>query len=689
MRCAADSSPPRAFRRRLTRGLPRVCALIVLLAADSFSHSAEPVLAGSVPPRVPQAGDMDVTPYLAAAKARAFAGGVARFRAASAAQDAYDVHYYGLDLNLDPAAPLLSGAVRVRATVTRGPLSTFDLDLENGGLTVDAVTSGGVPLSFTHGSDVLSATLEHTYATGEAIDVVVQYHGVPIAGGFGSFTFDRHAGLPMVWTLSEPFGARSWWPCKDQPSDKADSVDIRVTVPTGMKTASNGLRVLDVDDGVHATTQWHESHPIATYLVSVTSFAYYDYARWYRPTPTDSMEIHFYIFAEHYSLAAAVNDSVEHMLALDATLFGPYPFLDEKYGHAEFPFGGGMEHQTCTSLGAWSEYVAAHELAHQWWGDLVTCRDFHHIWLNEGFASYAEALWAEAHGGSAAYGENMSFKRYLGPGTIYVPDLANIERIFDGGLSYGKGAWVLHMLRHALGDAVFFEGLRHYRAQHAYASAVTEDFQRAMEDVSGQPLGAFFRQWIYGEGYPLYDAAFVTTPAPGGGFDVTVELAQMQSGQLFTMPVDMVLTGPGGPTRYTVRDSLAMQSFQFHRPDSVTAIAVDPDAWILDTVTYSAGLTGSVPGGGALALLAPRPNPCSSRARILYAIARAGPVRATVVDALGRLVRVLENGPSAAGRHVLEWDGSDRHGSAAPNGIYWISVQQGTERRAQKLALVR
>ena len=268
------------------------------------------------------------------------------------------------------------------------------------------------------------------------------------------------------------------------------------------------------------------------------------------------------------------------MIATYAGLFGEYPFVAEKYGHAQSLYGGGMEHQTCSSLPIFNETIEAHELAHQWWGDLVTCRDFHHIWLNEGFATYCEALWAEAIGGAAAYHEELSFNRWFGPRTIYVPDVSIESRIWDPWLSYNKGSWVLHMLRHVLGDTAFFAALRHFYVQYAYSTATTEDFRDVCEAVSGRDLDAFFQQWIYGEYYPRYRFDWTSAPV-GGGHDVALTLRQIQSWQLFRMPIDVTVTTAGGERTFVVEDSLASQGFTLHVDAAPTAVAVDPDGWIL------------------------------------------------------------------------------------------------------------
>jgi aminopeptidase N len=640
-----------------------------------------------VPPRITPA-TQDVAPYLSYYKSRGYTRALARARAMTANQEAFDVHYYSLDLSPDPVTEVLTGTVSMTASVTMGPLATLELDLEAGSMTVDAVSVGSLAAGFTHMADVLTVQLDRAYGTGEAVEVTVQYHGTPASGDFvGPFVFDTHNGSPMIWTLSEPFGARAWWPCKDQPADKADSVDVRVTVPTGMITASNGTRIESTDNGTTAVTRWRERYPIAPYLVSIASFAYATHSDWFRHAPDDSMEIQFFEYPENVAPHAGVNALVKSMMAAFTERFGAYPFLLEKYGQAEFPVGGGMEHQTCTSLGVFHEYVVAHELAHQWWGDDVTCRDFHHIWLNEGFATYGEALWVEAHLGPAAYHVNMNAKRYLGPGTIYVPDVSNPQRIFNGNLSYRKASWVLHMLRHVLGDETFFTALRTYGEQFAYGTAVTEDFQQVCESVSGMNLSRFFQQWIHGEYYPYYRVSYASEPAETG-YDVHVQIDQQQLGQVFWMPIDIVMTSAGGDSVFVAMDSLVNQNFTFRMPQPPTAVVADPDQWILREITYTVDVDEGPSAKQRLELLPPQPNPSAAGIEVSFVLSRRDVVQVHVLDAAGRRVADLLHDVAEAGPHRLFWDGRGREGRRLQAGIYWVSIEQGRERRARKLAIV-
>ena len=493
-------------------------------------------------------------------------------------QTQYDVHHYDLDLDLDPGTSTLTGTVIVTAEVTGLSIATMDLNMTLN-MTVTATTAGGSGTTSSRSGAVLTVNLDRTYTVGETVTVAVTYTGNPAGGAFG---WDSYGGQDMIWTLSEPFGARDWWPCKDLNSDKADSVDIKVTVPDHLVVASNGLMISDVDNGTTRTFHWKSNYPIATYLVSLAIHPYEQYSDWYNPLGGgDPMEVQFYIYSSHVGVVEPNYALTVPMIGVFAQAYGEYPFVEEKYGHAEFTWGGGMEHQTLTSMGGWSEDLISHELAHQWWGDMVTCEDFGHIWLNEGFATWSEAYWAEQYYDFATYRQYMDIASYYGAGTIFVEDPLS-ENIFDGNLSYNKGSWVVHMLRGVLGDTDFFAGLALYRSSHLYGSATTEQLQTALETVSGQDLTAFFQQWIYGEYFPVYSYSWVAGP---GVDEITVTINQEQDNTgLFTMPVELRVTTTTGTTDYTVANSLASEDYVLTVTGTPEGVILDPDRWILRQV---------------------------------------------------------------------------------------------------------
>lgn len=556
--------------------LAAVAAILALatpgFAQEGANSTQQAVLDEQTIDRFPhRAEEAQVKARLAAERLQAPA------QAMTPAQDQYDVKHYNLNLTLSPTTQTLSGTVTTTAEVTAGPLTAFDLNLF-ANMTVSAVTSGGVPATYSRAAAILTVNLDRTYATGETVVVSVTYSGNPSGDSFGWSSF---GGQPMIWTLSEPFGAREWWPCKDHADDKADSADIVVTLPDNLIVASNGVLVSDVDNGTTRTTHWRSLSPIPTYLISLACHPYTVFSDWYTPQGGGSpMEVKFFVYPSHYPLVQATYALTVPMIDAFAQAYGEYPFLAEKYGHAEFVWGGGMEHQTCTSLGGYSEDLISHELAHQWWGDMVTCATFNHIWLNEGFATWSEAYWKEVTAGVQTYRDYMDGAAFMGPGTIYVEQTTDFNAIFDSNLSYNKASWVVHMLRGVLGDTDFFAGLAHYRSLYQYGNATTEQFRDAMEFVSGKDLDAFFQQWIYGEYFPVYGYSWSPN---GSGVDLGIEQLQTNTG-LFTMPIKVRVVSDAGTFDYTVENSLAVENYALVVPGTVEDVQLDPDKWILRQV---------------------------------------------------------------------------------------------------------
>ena len=601
--------------------------------------------------------------------------------------DLYDVHFYDLVMDLDPASTMLTGTATVTLEVTGDELSTLDLHLHNK-MNVLQVKSGGQVVTASHVSGILTTTLDRTYLSGEYVTVEIDYFGNPQGDYFG---WALYGGKPLIWTLSEPYGAREWWPCKDLNTDKADSVNITVTVPDNLIAACNGLLIAEtVPEPGKKTFAWQERYPIATYLVSMTAHPYTVLHDEYHSALGDTMPLDYYIVPDRYDDAMSFA-IVPDMITAFAGDFGEYPFLEEKYGHVHFPWGGGMEHQTLTSLhyNAYGHGIIAHELAHQWFGDLVTCADFGHIWLNEGFATWSEAFWREVYEGVPAYHDEMAQARYLGAGTIFVENPDNFWEIFDYDLVYQKASWVPHMLRHMLGDEDFYFALRQYLDIYGHGSATTEQFQAVLEGVSGLDLTAFFQQWIYSDYYPVYDFSWNSQPS-GAGHQVSVRVAQVQTlGGLFSMPLDVVIETAGGPVTFVIDNSEEVQWYSFQVDDPVVSVALDPDHWVLrdvidkgvspvqDDVPDVARLVGNVP------------NPFNPATEIRFTLPADQVVRLAVYDISGRLVRTLVDETRLAGDHAARWDGTDRSGRAVASGTYFARLTGRGVNQVRSMALIR
>ncbi|MBI5475777.1 MAG: peptidase M1 [Ignavibacteriales bacterium] len=508
----------------------------------------------------------------------------------SMSTSAIDVTYYGLDLTITTAPQYLRGKVKMNAICRQNNLAVLSLDLMNA-LTVDSVFVGGVKSSKIQYTSFFDITLDHLYSDGEMIEVEIYYQGVPGSSGFGSFEFSSHSSVPWVWTLSEPYGAKDWWPCNDHPSDKADSADITVTTNSSYKVGANGklLSVIDNGDGT-STHHWKTNYPISTYLISIALTNYSQFSNWFKYTPTDSMEVLNYVLPENLSSAMSGLPVAVTGLQIFSDMFGLYPFINEKMGHAQFGWGGGMEHQTMTYLGGFSEGLVIHELAHQWFGDMITCRTWPDLWLNEGFATYCEALYNEKKYGFASYQSSMNSEMTSAKSTtarLYLSDTSSVGSMFGYSLVYAKGATVLHMLRHVVGDSAFFRAMYSYAndPRFKYGTASTPDLKSVFETESGMDLNFFFDEWVYGTRYPRYSYGWTSQPT-AGGYNVTFGLTQTTgttNPAFFTMPIDLKIYGAGWDTTVVIFNNLQTQTFEIDISHQSTSLQFDPMNWILKT----------------------------------------------------------------------------------------------------------
>lgn len=508
-----------------------------------------------------------------------------------------DLTNYDLDITINLAASTISGSNTISMSSLVEGLTGVTLRLSNN-FTISSVELNGAPATwFRLDSVQFNVNLDRPYSIGEAFTIKVTYSGTPTSGGsFGSIIFRTRNGNREAYTLSETDYAYTWFPCKENNLDKC-TADLRFTVPNGNTVASNGTLLSTTPvGGTQTRFHYRTTYPTATYLYffSVTNFNTYTNTWNYTPavgTPV-SMPLKFFLYPESDTASnrnAWFNCSNMLTAFSPDTRFGLYPFSGEKYGIYQFGFGGGMEHQTCTGQGTFSESVTAHELGHQWWGDMVTCASWNHIWLNEGFATYSEALWNEWKPGStglpALFSSMASRRPSTVNGTVWCPTLTDMNRIFSTDFSYRKGAWVLHMLRRVMGDTAFFQALRNHREFTPYGSATTEDFQAACEAAYGASLNWFFQQWIYQPGAPSYTYAFRSVIVNGQVFiEVFIRQIQTASYPTYTMPIDLVVVLAGGSTlNKTVFNDARAQHFLFPATSTASTMNLDPNQWILWT----------------------------------------------------------------------------------------------------------
>ena len=510
----------------------------------------------------------------------------------------YDVRYYKLDIELDFGSDQVNGYIESRIEALENGLDMvdFNLDTDYGTLSVSSVELDGSPVSFDHSENMLYIYLGQSFNAGQQFTLRVYYGGHPGFDGNHGLGFYYYGGNEVAYTNCEPFGARLWWPCKDFPYDKPDSLDMIVTHPATKVVASNGTLVSAVNNGDGTkTTHWHEKYPITTYLVSLGCTNYTLYSKNWQYAPGESMPIMNYSYpgisqySQYYSLYYMRNYTIPSLEAL-SSYFTLYPFVDEKYGHNHYGWGGAMEHQTMTSIspGFNSEWVIAHELGHQWAGDLVTCGNFHHMWLNEGFASYSEALYVRYHYGEQTYKNYMQGMKHLDAGTPYVEDLVN-DDMFDHTTVYDKGAWLVYMLHQILGDDDFLTAMDNYfnHPSLKYSVAYTSDLRQVCSAVYGEDMSWFFNNWVYNEGNPDYVYSWQTEESVDkAGYDFFLLIRQEQEYDLFPMPVDVQILGSGHDTTITVFNNQRGQGWEFNLLFEPTSVLLDPEEKILRTVEY-------------------------------------------------------------------------------------------------------
>lgn len=615
-----------------------------------------------------------------------------------------DVKYYKLDLNLTINPGNINGVISITAKSTINNLTSVILDLRSA-LTVSSITCNGNNLTFTHANDKITVTLNKAYSNGEQFTLLITYGGTPTAGGGfisnASISFyDNSAQKDVIASLSEPYGSKDWWPCKDDPADKADSSDVWITADAWFTSVSNGSLVEVVTNGNGTKTyKWKNHYPIAPYLISIAMTDYYIYEDSWNYAPGKSLPIIHYSYPENWTEDRKnALDKTKEMIEIYSDKFGLYPYIKEKYGHAEFSWGGGMEHQTVTSMGRFamnSTHTIAHELGHQWFGDKVTCKDWQNIWLNEGFASYTEAVYREGIEGREGY-INEIRDDMLGAknafGTLYVQDITNEGEIFNSNRSYKKGSVVVHMLRGVVGDSgKFYTILRNYLNDPAlsFGVATTEDLKRHAENVTGQNLQYFFDEWVYGENYPNYTITWGTSDAIIYPDIVTVKVTIQQqtnttNPSYFTMPVQLKFKIGVRDTVVTVFNNQQNQTFYIRIKGNPTSLSFDPDEWILrnEPVIIKSNYVVS----NEYTLFQNYPNPFNPGTKILYMLPQDADVTIKVFDILGREIAILVNKFELSGFHSIPFSAT---GLALPSGIYYYSLIAGNHIETKKMVYIK
>ncbi len=620
----------------------------------------------------------------------------------------YDVRHYRIDLNLPMTSGAMNAVCRVKLVTRHDNFDTFSLHFVN--LVCDSIRRAGNVCTFTTGSGRLLVSLDRLFANGETLEVDIFYRRNSGTSNRGFYWYARGTqNIPhaVAYSVTETDDSRYWFPCFDQPWDKAEQgCQINITVPDSLSACANGTLDSVTAGASTKTYWWTHRFPISTYLMCFAASKFTDWQVWWH-YGGDSMPVRYYVWPED-SIPAANNFSrMGDMLTFlsQSDRYGLYPFFSEKYGMvAVYPYPwGGMEHQTMTTIHRnWARNGSVngivHELAHMWWGDMVTCLDWRNIWLNEGFATYSDELYQYHYQGRSSFlsmirsrADDYFSEEASDPHPIYDPPPGHE---FDWGHSYCKGAWVQHMLRYVVGDTnwaapgLFFRMLRAYGDSLRFGNANTEDYRRIAEGATGLDLHWFYDEWVYQLGYPRYTLGWQARQSDNG-WSVLLNLSQNNmtgAPACFHMPVEVRVRFASGDTiiRFDVNSN--PQRSEFPVRAQPTGVDFDPNEWLLDQHTVTVGVEENQ-GVAAPGLRVAGANPNTGPVSLQIELPASVKARLEVIDRSGRLVRTLVADRIPAGRSVVHWGLTDERGRRLGAGVYFVQLVVGQERRAVSLVL--
>jgi aminopeptidase N len=590
----------------------------------------------------------------------------------------YNVNYYCCYWNLNPAVDAISGIVAMHFKALSA-MDSLQMDIAIT-MNIDSVYYHNSKVNFLQQTgDVLGVKFPSTIAANNFDSVKVYYHGFPGSTGFGSFKQGTHGNnIPVLWTLSEPYGAKEWWPCKQTLEDKADSIDVFITCPQGNKAASNGLLKQIIPQGANNIYHWKHKYPIATYLICAAVTNYSEYTDTVILS-TGKLPVLYMTYPEDSVASRQTESQLHTVLRFYDSLFVPYPFMSEKYGQAQFGWGGGMEHQTMTFIVGYYIDLLAHELSHHWFGDHITCGSWADLWLNEGFAVYCTGISLGRLFGPSAFRnwqeQQVSNITSLPGGSVYVDDTTNVGRLFSGRLTYAKGAYLLQMLRWKLGDNAFFTAIRNYQNDPAlsYTFARTNLLQQHFEATSGQNLNNFFSQWFYGQGYPSY----LTIWNQDKNNQLKIILNQTTSHSsvpFYQMPVPIEVKGQGHDTilvfNHTYNGEIIYTNLNF----KADTILFDPDIKILSASNKVINEFDYIRSQMNLVIY---PNPATTYLNIEINDLSNYPNKIELYDMLGQ--KILEAYPN---RNKISVDLID-----FAQGTYFLKIISGNKATSHKIVI--
>jgi len=571
-------------------------------------------------------------------------------------------------------------------------LNKIKLNADNVSLTIDSVRLAGI--SFTHASDTLKVQLNRTYVAGETASVKIYYHHNNVTDG----AFYVNTGF--VFTDAEPEGARKWFPCWDHPSDKA-LFELTAKVKASVRLGSNGRLADSTLVGDVLTYHWISDQNVATYLMVMTSKVDYqvNINYWHKlSNPADSIPLRYYFnLGEN---PAPVMSILPAMTTWYSQNFIEHPFAKNGFATLNSDFvWGGMENQTLTSLcpNCWQESLAAHEFAHQWFGDMITCGTWADIWLNEGFATWCEAFWYESYGGYSAYKTsiNNDANYYLSTNSGWaISDPAwavttpNVNTLFDYSITYMKGASVLHQLRYVLGDSLFFATMKSYSADTLlqFQSATIQDFNAKVNQVTSANYDWFFDEWIFQPNHPVYQNTYNMKDIGGGLWKVNFFAKQVQTTPpFFKMPVEILVHFLNGTdTTVKVMNDVNYQQFAWTFNKQPVYAQFDPNRQIVLKAGSTVVSVDENSSAGPVTLFQNAPNPANTATTIRYNLDKPVYAELDITDLPGIRVMQLVRDLQDAGMHEVTVDCS-----GLKAGTYLYKLTAGTFVQYRKLVVVK
>ncbi len=503
-----------------------------------------------------------------------------------------DLKYYNMSFDIDPDVMALSAENRIHFAVSDNNDKPIELELSNMHSVSEVISlSADTKLRFEHSNNKITVFPNGQWGAMDSISI--KYASNESFGKCDGIQFTRHRNVSSIWTLSCPYAGSDWFVCKQENADKIDSVTITTTSPEKYRTASNGVLISDITDNGKRTMTWHHRYPIDYYLICMACTNYEVFSDFVDLDDGSKVEIVNMVYPEYLDRAKMLSKKLIPVFQLYCKLFGKYPFSQEKYGQAQFGWGGGMEHQTMTFVADFEIKLTAHELSHQWFGDNITCNTWNEVWLNESFATYCEYIVAEAGllKGTTTEWLNMAnhYATNEKSGKIYVDDAYDFAGIFNYSTSYCKGALMLHQLRLYIGDEAFFKAMKSYATDPdlQYKTAKAEHFIKHVNNASGKDMSWLFDQWLNKKGFPIFT---VDWNSKGNFLKLRInQMASNHSDQFFRMMLPIQIKGPNGESETIMFDiSSPKQEQKIKLNFAPASITVDPRH---ETITKEAVVT--------------------------------------------------------------------------------------------------